>query len=161
MLFLKGKILIVLGKINESIKTLEKVYKIDKKNNYILYNLGKAYYYNRDYSKVIKIIRELPSKYYVHELKAKTMIKLGNYSEAINLYNEILKTREKDYIYRDLSYVYLQMNDLDNAYIYSKEALNKGKNNHKNLYLMGLVYYKHGLLYSAKKMLLDSISLKT
>ncbi|MBU5256807.1 tetratricopeptide repeat protein [Tissierella praeacuta] len=160
VLFLKGKILIMFNEIQSAIKILSKAHKLDKSNRDVVYNLSKAYYLSNELDKSSELFKILPNKYYSEELKAKVFIKQKRYSEALSILSKVLNIRQRDYIYRDIAEIYLELDDLDNAYQNAKKAVNLDKGNHKNSFVLGFVYYRYGLLFLCKKMLLDSIEIK-
>ncbi len=61
--------------------------------------------------------------YYVVELNAYIEAKLGNYDIAIDIIDELLKRRKKDYLYAFLAEVYLLKEDNKNAFDYANIAI--------------------------------------
>ncbi len=98
--------------------------------------------------------------YYVVELNAYIEAKLGNYDIAIDIIDELLKRRKKDYLYAFLAEIYLLKEDNESAFDYANIAIKANYRNHKNHYVLAKVYYKYNLFDSAVKELDNAIQLK-
>lgn len=126
------------------------------------YNLAKTYYLNDDYKSAKKNIPEI-NTYYVIELDAYINAKLGNYDQAIQQIKDLLKRRNKDYLYAFLANVYLLKNEKEEAFKLIKQAIKINNQSHKNFFILAKVYYSFGL-YNAALNALDNakkIKLKT
>ena len=157
--FLHGKMLMDLpNHREESILYFENALKI-KDDEICRYNLSKTFYLMGKHEEAKKWIPNNCS-YYVVELNAYIEAKLGNYDIAIDIIDELLKRRKKDYLYAFLAEVYLLKEDNKNAFDYANIAIKVNYKNHKNHFVLAKVYYKYNLLYSAVKELDNAIQLK-
>lgn len=147
--FQKSKILIERSEWEEAIDSIKKSIKIDKNNTDYFYILSKALCGKGEYEEALRVIPN-SSKYYINELKAKIYSQLNDIDRSIDLYTLILKSRKRDYLYRQLGEEYVKKNDLPNAFINIQKAIKLGSKNHTNYFALGNLYYKAGLLISAK-----------
>ena len=144
--FLHGKILMDLPRhYSEAIQLFKAALSIKPTDEFAQYNLSKTYYLNGEYEKAKD---NIPSgnQYYLIELSAYTEAKLGNYSKAIAIIENLLHRRKKDYLYAFLAEVHLLNNELEEAYRAAIQSVSLGKKNHKNFYVIAKVYYSYGLL---------------
>ena len=103
--------LLYLSKNNssEAISYLTRAY-ILKKSSYVASNLAKAYYYNSEPQKAIKI------------------------------YEQALSYEENDDIYYSMALAYKRLNDYDNVILNYKKAIELNPNNYSALYNLSLAY---------------------
>lgn len=140
---LHGKTLVGSSKYIElAIKYLEHSLSL-KEDADVRYQLAKAYYYKKNYTKALEL---LPSHgkvaYYVLELKSQIYADNGQIDKSNEVLFTLLKFRRKDYLYQRLAYNFLSLNKLDEALKYAQLALNNGKRNFKNLFLYGQICYE-------------------
>lgn len=113
-----------------------------KEDTDVRYQLAKAYYCKKDYSKALE---QLPSKgkvsYYILELKSQIYADSGQIEKSNEVLFTLLKFREKDYLYQRLANNFLSLNNIDEALRYAKIALIKDKRNYKNTLLYGKVIH--------------------
>ena len=146
--FLHGKILMDLpNHRREAILHFRDALNI-KNDDICRYNLAKTYYLNAEYNLAKKNIPKT-NTYYVIELNAYIDAKLGNYDDAINQINKLLKRRNKDYLYAFLADVYLLKNEQEEALKFIKQAININDKSHKSYFILAKVYYSFGLYDSA------------
>lgn len=124
------------------------------------YQLAKSLNNNGETKESLKFLPKNSSKYYIQELKADIYFKIGKINESLEIAFNCLKNRKKDYILRHISEIYLYKKDSKNAHAYSKKAIVSNKNNHKNHFILGKVYYSLGLLFRAKEEIKLAIQLK-
>lgn len=147
---LHGKILVGSSKyIDLSINYLECSLSL-KEDTDVRYQLAKAYYCKKDYSKALE---QLPSKgkvsYYILELKSQIYADIGQIEKSNEVLFTLLKFREKDYLYQRLANNFLSLNNIDEALRYAKIALIKDKRNYKNTLLYGKVCYEKAMYREA------------
>ena len=137
--FLHGKMLMDLpNHREEAILHFRDALRI-KDDDICRYNLAKTYYLNAEYNSAKENIPKM-NTYYVIELNAYTNAKLGNYDDAINQINKLIKRRNKDYLYAFLADVYLLKNEKEEALKYIKQAINMNDRSHKNYFIFAKVY---------------------
>lgn len=112
----------------------------------VRYQLAKAYYFKKDYTKALEL---LPTQgkvaYYILELKSQIYADNGQVEKSNEVLFTLLKFRKKDYIYQRLSNNFLLLNNMDEALKYAQLALICGKRNYKNIFLCGQVCYKKAM----------------
>jgi len=155
----KGKILIERQKWDDAIAILGKAVEIDSKNEDYKYSLGKALHGRARYNEALDTISCIKNTYYVKELKASILYNLKQYDEALKIYLDILGFRKKDYLYRDVSQIYLEKNMLSESYQYALKSIKVSKNNHKNHFLLAKIYYKSEAYHKAKSELENAIEI--
>lgn len=152
--FLHGKALMLIPNHNDNaIKFFKQAIAL-KDDIDCRYNLAKALCFNDEYEQA-KAMLPLGNKYYIVELKATIEFKLGNTDEALSIVQNLLKQRPKDYLYCFAANIELERNNIDNAYQYAQKAISVNNRNHKNFYILALIYFKYGLL----KKSLDTLEL--
>lgn len=147
---LHGKILVGSSKyIDLSINYLERSLSL-KEDIDVRYQLAKAYYCKKDYSKALE---QLPSKgkvsYYILELQGQIYADSGQIEKSNEVLFDLLKFRKKDYLYQRLAYNFLSLDNIDEALKYAQMALNKDKSNYKNMLLYGKVCYEKAMYREA------------
>lgn len=151
--FLHGKVLMGLPKHrNEAINRFQFALEIKPTDEFAKYELAKTYYLNGDYEKAKKNI-PLNNQYFTLELAAYTDAKLGDYTKAIATISNLIKSRNKDYLYCFLAEINLINSNLEEAYKMAQKAVTLGKNNHKNYFTLAKVYFEYGLLNKANEYL--------
>jgi tetratricopeptide (TPR) repeat protein/cold shock CspA family protein len=155
----KGKMLIERQKWDDAIESLVRALEIDSRNDDYKYSLGKALFGKGRYNEALEIIRGVKNTYYVKELRASILYNLKKYDEALKIYLDLLGSRKKDYLYRDISQIYLEKNMLGESYQYALNAIKASHSNHKNHFLLAEIYHKAKLYYKAKSELEKAIEL--
>lgn len=158
--FQKGKILIERKNWDLAIECLEKAVDMYPDNCDYNYCYAKALSGKGDNEKAFSIIKKFKGKYYIEELKAELLNKLGKQDQAINIYKEILEKRKKDYLFREIAEIYLIRKDLKTAFVYAKKAVGIGSQNHINYFILGKIYFEAELYISSKDMFQKAIQLK-
>jgi tetratricopeptide (TPR) repeat protein len=114
------------------------------------YGLSKALYERGLYDDALENLPKDKSKYYIVELEANIFFKKGNSDKALEILLADVKRRNKDYIHRHLSEIYLNKEDIKKAFFHIQNAIKINPNNHINHLTLANIFYKLGLLISAK-----------
>ena len=125
--------------IDEAVSWLQKSLEL-KSDDDVKYQLAKAYFTKKDYETALVTLPQKSTKYYITELKVDILANSGKLDEAISILLNHIKYRPKDYNYRRVSEIYLQLKQFDNAEKYALIAISKNRDNHKNYYVCGQVY---------------------
>lgn len=134
--------------LNKSILLLERAVKI-KNDNDFKYQLAKAYYNNRQYSRALEVLSKLKNSYYVLELKSQIFSAMENYRKSNDVLFELIKFRKKDYLYRRISENFFGLKEFDTAEKFAKRAIDMDKNNYKNFMAYGLALKEEQMYKSA------------
>ena len=161
-----GNICFQLGKMYIEKKTFKKaIYYLKEALNIssdlnIKYQLAKAYNLNKKPEKALSTIPKKTNKYYIKELKADIYINLEEYNKAIELLQNILIERKKDYLYRKLANVHIKKDDFFKAYKHANKALLLDNKNHKNFYTISIILFNLELYNLAKNKISKAIKFK-
>lgn len=123
------------------------------------YNLAKVLCNQQKFLEAKEILPK-GKEFYLEELSAYIEYKLNNLKNAISIYNKILRYRKRDYLYTDLAEVLIEDGQFKEAYKMCIEACKLNKSNHKNYYMLGMVYYRLGLYKSAITNFEQAVKLK-
>lgn len=149
--FQKGKILLEKADNNEALNSLRLACSIDHTDINYRYEYGKALASCRKYDEALNELEKISGKYYINELKADILFNKGLYREALDILSNAVSIRKRDYLYRKIAEVHLELNEMQMAYLNIQKAIVLGPNNHKNRYVLAHVYYRNGLLNAALK----------
>ena len=157
--FLHGKTIQEMnGKQERAIELLKTALSI-KKDFDCQYQLAKTYFIMGNYNKALEVLPKY-DKYYVNELEANILAKLGRFKESNLILFKITKYRKKDYIYCKLAENHFYENKIDSAIELAKSAIKYGKDNYKNYLLLGKLLYKNNQYKSAVEALTKANNLK-
>ncbi len=151
ILNLIGLLYLTKNNTNEAINFLSKAF-ILKKTSYIASNLAKAYYYNSEPQKAIKMYNqallygESDDIYYSLALAYK---KIGDLSNTITNYKKAIELNPNNYsALFNLSLTYKEQRMTDEAILYAKKCL-EIKNNDDELFAMLSGYYEEKKDYNS------------
>ena len=144
ILNLTGLLYLSKKNIAEAINYLSRAY-ILKKSSYIASNLAKAYYFNSEIEKAIKIYKQALSYeenddiYYSIALAYK---RLNDYDNTILNYKKAIELNPNNYsaLY-NISLSFRDINDIDNAIFYAKKCI-EIKNNDDDIFALLSGYYE-------------------
>lgn len=157
--FLHGKALMLIPNHNDKAIRLFKQALILKDDADCRYNLAKALFYDEQYEQAKQVLPK-EQKYYVVELAANIEYKMGNTDEALNIVLGLLQKRTKDYLFCFVANIKSELGNYIEAYQYAQKAVSANNKNHKNHYMLALVYFKLGLLKKALEALGQAECLK-
>ncbi len=157
--FLHGKALEGLSNYNQNAVNYFKEALLIKEDVVCRYNLSKTYYCMGEYDLAWKNLPD-SQEYYIKELKAYLLAKMGNNEASIQLLESLLARKEKDYLYVVLATIYFSIGKVKEAISFCKKAIKLKKSNHKAYYLLAKCYYSVGLLQKATESLHSAIAIK-
>lgn len=158
--FIHGKALMLIpNHNNEAIRFLEQALLL-KDDTDCRYNLAKALSFDKRYKQAKQVLPK-EQKYYVVELEAEIEYHLGNYNQALNIVLKLLQSRPKDYLYCFVVNIKLDLGEYREAYQFAQKAISANDRNHKNYYMLALVYCKLGLYKRALEALAKAEHLRT
>lgn len=158
--FQKGKIYAEREEWEQAIKCFKKTISLKPDSVKAQYQLAKSLNNNDKPKEALKFLPKDNDKYYIQELQAEIYFKIGKIDESLQIALNCSKKRNKDYLLRQISDIYLYKKDLKSAYYYSQKAISFNKNNHKNHLTLGKIYNSSGLLLRARKEVELAINLK-
>jgi len=161
LLKFRTSLLCLLNKLEEALITADKAISLNKNDHVILHMKGSALYDLKQYEKAIpyfdQCLEIAPDYNLAIERKISTLILLGRYKEATNLYeNSDLPVNNNPIHFNNLGFAYLKLNNLTQAgeFLYNAKSINKYEPiiyfNLANLYLIRknyLKYFKHKSYY--------------
>lgn len=154
-----GKATIALNnKIDDSIKYLKLALSL-REDNYIKYELAKAYYVKKEFEESLKTLPN-SREYYVEELRCQILFELTRYDEALSILDSVFNKRKKEYLYILKSCILRNMGKSKEAYQVIKEAMMIFKPNHKILLEVSQVLLSMNVLFEAKKFAEEAINLR-
>jgi tetratricopeptide (TPR) repeat protein len=159
VLFQKSKIYIERKDWKNAEKYLRLALQVKEEKDY-KYELAKVLYFIEEYEEAIVLISSIRNDHYVEYLKGLIYLKTKEYSNALTILQKLAQRRPRDYVFEKITNIHLLTSNVEDAYKSACQAIKLGKNNHKNYFLMGQVYYKAKLLITAKENLSKAISIK-
>lgn len=147
--FQKGKLLMERDKISDAIVSFKEVLLLqDNASDDCRYQLAKAYLMNNEPGEAL---RTLPSstKYYFVELKIDIYLALNDIDNARTILENHIVHRNKDYLHRQLSEIYIKKGNYQYAIKHANKAKEINKKNHLNRLLLAKILFEVGLLKKA------------
>lgn len=154
----------VFNKTKSASKCYEKILELDQDNEEANEFLANYYYDNCDYENAIKCIDnigriESELNYYLESRKAECYYELGDYGEALKIYNELLAIKKDASIYDYRGDVYLKLGQYDKAISDYNKFLKSYPESKGIYYRLGIAYKEKGDKDTALEMLERALKL--
>lgn len=158
--FQKGKLLIERDKVGDAIISFTDALVL-MNNDYedCSYQLSKVYLKINKPDEALKIL-PTSTKYYIIELKIDIYLALNDINRAKILLEKHVRSRRKDYLYRQLAEIDIKNGDYKAAIQNANKAKEINKKNHLNRLLLAKALFEVSLLNKALKEVEEAIILK-
>jgi tetratricopeptide (TPR) repeat protein/cold shock CspA family protein len=123
------------------------------------FQLAKAYSESGDQEAALKALPDV-QRPAMQELMVLILLRKGDTEKGLRLLKGSVRSRNRDYLLREIADIYFQKNDLAAACLYAERAVRAEGNSHKNHYCLAWIYKAAGLLKHAKQEAETAIVLK-
>ena len=158
VLFLLGRVHLVLKQPEEAERLFRTVIELDEKDyvkpEFKRYELAKALTARGEYRQALKIAQtalnpRFPQPY-VLDFMGRVHHRMGEYRQAIQMYNRALSIRRLDYIYMNRAQTHLKLGEINRAIRDLNEALKRTHKSRHIIYLeLGKIYLEQSKLSEA------------